>query len=66
MFHKKKHRYNNPSCTYSIEDTQLLLDEAGLCGLDVDSVNSSNNYFAYLYIPASEIMLHQKQMQIAH
>jgi hypothetical protein len=31
-------------------------------GLDVDSVNSSSNYLAYLCIPASETTLHQKRM----
>jgi hypothetical protein len=41
---------------------QLLLDGAGLRGLDVDSVTSSSDYFAYLYIPASETMLHQKRI----
>jgi hypothetical protein len=39
---------------------------AGLHGLDVDSVNSSIDYFAYLYIPASETTLHQKRMSIAY
>jgi hypothetical protein len=44
---------------------QLLLDGAGFHGLDVDSVNASSDYFAYLCIPASEIMLHQERMSIA-
>jgi hypothetical protein len=44
---------------------QRSLDGAGLCGLDVDSVNSSSGYFAYLCMPASETMLHQKRMSIA-
>jgi hypothetical protein len=43
---------------------QLLLDGAGLNGLDVDSVNTRNDYFAYLSIPASEVMLHQKTVSI--
>jgi hypothetical protein len=33
--------------------------------LDVDSVNSSCDYFAYLCIPSSETTLHQKGMSIA-
>jgi hypothetical protein len=44
---------------------QLSLDGTGLCGLDVNSVNSSGDYFAYLCIPASETTLHQKRMSIA-
>jgi hypothetical protein len=28
-------------------------------------VNSSSDYFVYLYIPASETMLHQKRMSVA-
>jgi hypothetical protein len=43
---------------------QLSLDGAGLCGLDVDSVNSSRDYFVYLCIPANETTLHQKRMSI--
>jgi hypothetical protein len=39
--------------------------ELGLHGLDVDSVNSSSDYFAYLCIPSSETMLRQKRMSIA-
>jgi hypothetical protein len=39
---------------------QLSLEGAGLRGLDVDSANSSSDYFAYLCIPASETTLHQK------
>jgi hypothetical protein len=39
---------------------QLSLDGAELRGLDVDSVNSSRDYFAYLCIPASENTLQQK------
>jgi hypothetical protein len=38
------------------------MDEAGLCGLDVNSVNSSSNYFAYFCIPANKTLLHQKRM----
>jgi hypothetical protein len=34
-------------------------------GLDVDSVNSSSDYFAYLYSPTSERMLHQKRISVA-
>jgi hypothetical protein len=41
------------------------LDGAGLRGLDMDSVNSSSNYFAYLCIPASETTFLQKRMSIA-
>jgi hypothetical protein len=44
--------------------TQFSPDGAGLCGLDVDSVNSSSDYFAYLYIPVSETMLHQRRMLV--
>jgi hypothetical protein len=44
--------------------TQLSLDGPGLHRLDVDSVNYSRNYFAYLYIPASETMLHHTRMLI--
>jgi hypothetical protein len=44
---------------------QLTLDGAGLRGLDVDSVNSSSDYFEYLCIPGSETTLHQKRMSIA-
>jgi hypothetical protein len=36
----------------------LSLDGARLHGLGVDSINSSNDYFAYLCIPASETTLH--------
>jgi hypothetical protein len=36
---------------------QFSLDGAGLCGLDVDTVNSNSNYFLYLSISASETML---------
>jgi hypothetical protein len=38
------------------------VDGAGLRGLDVESFNSSTNYFAYLCIPASETTLYQKRM----
>jgi hypothetical protein len=41
---------------------QISLDGAGLRGLDMDSVNFSSDYFAYLCIPASETTLHQKRM----
>jgi hypothetical protein len=61
----KKHRYNTPSCTEQQTRHQLSLDEVGLHGLDVDSVNSSSNYFAYLCITESETTLHQKRMSIA-
>jgi hypothetical protein len=33
--------------------------------LDVDSVNSSSNYFMYLCIASSETTLHQKRMSTA-
>jgi hypothetical protein len=45
---------------------QLSPDGAGLCGLDVDSVNASSDYFAYLCIPASETMLHQEKEHRSH
>jgi hypothetical protein len=61
----KKYRSNNPSCTYTTPDTNFSLDGERLRGLDVDTVNSSSDYFAYLYIPASETMLHQKWVSIA-
>jgi hypothetical protein len=41
---------------------QLSPDGAGLHGLDVDSVNSSGDYFAYLCIPESETRLRQKRI----
>jgi hypothetical protein len=44
---------------------QLSLHRAGLHGLNVDSLNSSSDYFAYLFIPSSETTLHQKRMSIA-
>jgi hypothetical protein len=44
---------------------QLSMDGAGLRGFHVDSVNSGNDYFAYLCIPANETTLHQKRMSIA-
>jgi hypothetical protein len=47
------------------QQTPTLLDGAGLRGLDVDSPNSSSDYFAYLCIPANETTLHQKRMSIA-
>jgi hypothetical protein len=43
---------------------QLSLDGAGLCRLDVDSENSSSNYFVYLCIPAREPMLLRKEYQL--
>jgi hypothetical protein len=43
----KKHRYSNPSCTYSTPNNHLSWDVAELYGLDVDSVNSGSEYFAY-------------------
>jgi hypothetical protein len=41
--------------------------EQDFVGLDVDSVNSSGDYFAYVHvcIPASETALHQKRMSVA-
>jgi hypothetical protein len=45
--------------------TPTFTDGAGLRGLDVDSVNSSSDYFEYVYIPASETILHQKRMSNA-
>jgi hypothetical protein len=44
---------------------QISLDGAGLHGLDVDFLNSSWDYFAYLCIPAGEITLHNKRTSIA-
>jgi hypothetical protein len=44
---------------------QLSLDGAGLRGLDAGSVNSSSDYYAYLYIPASKTTHRQKRMPIA-
>jgi hypothetical protein len=41
------------------------LAAAGFHGLDVDSVNCSSDYFAYLCIPARETILHQKGMSIS-
>jgi hypothetical protein len=38
---------------------------SGIRGLDVDYVDSSSDYFAYLGIPASETTLQQKRMSIA-
>jgi hypothetical protein len=43
---------------------KLSLYGAGLRELDVDSVNSSGDYFEYLCITASETTLHQKRMPI--
>jgi hypothetical protein len=43
---------------------QISLDGVGLRGLDVDSVNPSSDYFAYLCIPASEITLLQKRCRL--
>jgi hypothetical protein len=37
------------------------MDGAGHRGLDVDSVNSSSDYFAYLCIAGSETTLHQNE-----
>jgi hypothetical protein len=45
--------------------TQTFPERSGLRGLDVDCVNSSSDYFAYLCIPASETTRHQKRMSIA-
>jgi hypothetical protein len=45
--------------------TSISLAGAGLHGLDVDSVNSSSDYFAYLCSPASETTFHQKIISIA-
>jgi hypothetical protein len=44
---------------------QLSLDGEGLSWLDVDSVNSGIDYFAYLCVPASETTLYQKRISIA-
>jgi hypothetical protein len=44
---------------------QLPLDGVGLRGLDVDSVNSSSDYFTYLCIHASESMHHLNMHRIA-
>jgi hypothetical protein len=44
---------------------KLSLHGVGPHGIDVDSVNSSGDYFAYLWIPACETMLPQKIMSIA-
>jgi hypothetical protein len=33
--------------------------------LDMDSMNASGDYFAYLHILVNETMLHQKGMSIA-
>jgi hypothetical protein len=44
---------------------QLSLDGEGLHGLDMDFVNFSRDYFAYLYIPASETTRYQKRTSIA-
>jgi hypothetical protein len=41
------------------------VDGAELGGLDVDSMSSSIDYFAYLCIAASETTLHEKRMLIA-
>jgi hypothetical protein len=73
-------KHNNVPCTYSTPDTnfqaqqcslhlqhnrhQLSLDGAGLNGLDVDSVNSSSDYFAYLCILPNNTTLHQKECQL--
>jgi hypothetical protein len=43
---------------------QLSLHGLGLYGLDMDSMNSSSNYFVHLCIPASGTTLHQKRMSI--
>jgi hypothetical protein len=45
---------------------KLLLDRAGLRGLDVDSVSSTSDYFACFCIPASETTLQQERMSVAH
>jgi hypothetical protein len=59
-------RNTDPAILLALKHTrrQLSLDGAGLHGLDVDSVNTSSDYFAYLCIPASEATLHQKIMSI--
>jgi hypothetical protein len=57
LFHQNPQKKKYPSCTYSTPDTA----GAGLRGLDVDSVNSSSDYFAYVCIPAIEATLHQKR-----
>jgi hypothetical protein len=43
---------------------QLSLNGPGLRGLDVNSVISSSDSFAYLHIPASETTFHQKKSQL--
>jgi hypothetical protein len=43
---------------------QLSLDDARLRELDVDSVKSSSDYFAYLFIPGSETTFHKKECQL--
>jgi hypothetical protein len=45
---------------------QLSLYGAGLHRLDVDSVNSSSDYFAYLCVPVSETTLQQKRRSIGY
>jgi hypothetical protein len=45
--------------------SQIWLPEGQASGVDVESMNSNSYYFAYLYIPASETMPHQKRMSIA-
>jgi hypothetical protein len=59
----KKHTYNNPSCTYRTPDSNFT-GWSKTRGLDVDSVNSSSDYFAYLCISASETKFRQKRMSI--
>jgi hypothetical protein len=44
----KKHRSNNPSCSYSTRDINFHWMEQ----------NSSSDYFVYLCIPGSETTLH--------
>jgi hypothetical protein len=41
------------------------VDGAGLGELDVHSVNSSSDYFAYLFMTASETIHHLKRLSIA-
>jgi hypothetical protein len=57
--------FKNHSNTYA-HKTPISLDGAGLHGSDVDSVDSSSDYFAHLCIPESETTLHQKRMSIAN
>jgi hypothetical protein len=48
----------------SVHQTPLLLDGAGFHVLNMDCVNFSTNYLAYLFTPASETMHYQKRMPV--